>query len=178
MAVQGGLLALDLGTITGFAIGRVPPRPLTPLEANVAKPPQPESGIFIVAESGTAAGRYGCIYRDWLYQVINERRPGGIIFEAPILHRLTNPNTVRRLNGLVFVTQMLAFEHRIHWIREGQPSTVKKHISGNGGPGKEHVKAAILARGWQFVDDNAADALALWCYGCDLYVNERAAAAA
>ena len=42
--MAGGVLALDLATHTGWALGRLPRRPLLPKEARIQKPPKPQSG--------------------------------------------------------------------------------------------------------------------------------------
>jgi len=174
--MSGGVLSLDLATAVGFAVGRLPARPLTQLEAMALKPPQPVSGVFYVASPGTAVGPYLASYRSWLNGMLDEHQPAGLIFEAPILPRKTTPATVRKLVGLSGITQMVAHERGITWVREAQPSTVKRHICGDGGPGKSGVQRAILARGWTFSADDEADALALFDMAAHIHYRERAAA--
>jgi Holliday junction resolvasome RuvABC endonuclease subunit len=161
-----GVLALDLATIVGWCIGPLPRRPLTLIEATVQKPPQPLSGIFRVAAPGASVGRFLAGYGDWLQKMFEAHGPQGVIFESPILPQNCNVITSRKLIGLAGVTEM-------SWVREVQPSTVKLHISGYGGPGKEHVKQALISRGWSFADDNEADALAIHDFAGHLFAKER-----
>lgn len=172
---MGGVLALDLATVTGWAVGPLPRRPLTLLEATVRKPPQPLSGIQRIARPGTNVGKFLSNYADWLELMIEEHKPQGLIFEAPILPAHGNMVSTRKLVGLAGVTEMVAHDMGIRWVREGYPSQIKLHICGFGGPGKDGVKAAIRARGWSFADDNEADALALHDYAGHLFAQERAA---
>lgn len=170
----GGVIALDLATLLGFTVGRLPPRPLTQLEAAVLKPPKPLSGVHRIAPPGTPVGPFLLAYLRWLVGMVFEHEPDGMIYEKPILPSKTTPQTVEKLVGLAGITQMVAADHKIRWVRSAQPSTVKLHICGNGGPGKDGVQAAIIARGWAFIDDNEADALALHDYAGHLYARERA----
>lgn len=172
----GGILALDLATMTGWAVGRAPVHPLTQLEAAVARPPQPLSGAHRVAPPGTGVGPFLAAYRDWLGVMLDEHQPAGLIFESPILPRVTSPATVRKLTGLAGITQMIAHDRGIRWLREAQPSSVKRHICGDGGPGKAGVMRAIAERGWVVASDDEADALALLDYAAHLLLRERRAA--
>lgn len=169
----GGVIALDLATVLGYAVGRLPALPITQLEAIVTKPPKPLSGFHRVAQAGISVGEFLSAYADWFEGIVDEHQPTGIIFEAPILPAKTNPATVRKLVGLAGITQMLAFERGVRWVREAQPSSVKKHICGSGAPGKDGVQRAILERGWQFATDDEADALALWDYAAHIAYRER-----
>lgn len=173
---MAGVLALDLATVTGWAVGPLPKRPLTLLEATVRKPPQPLSGIFRVARPGTNVGKFLSNYGDWLERMITDHQVQGLIFESPILPAHSDMVATRKLVGLAGVTEMVAHDMGIRWVREGYPSQVKLHICGYGGPGKERVKQALMARDWSFADDNEADALALHDYAGHLYARERAAA--
>jgi len=174
--MAGGVFALDLATTTGWAIGRLPIRPLTPMEATVLKPPQPLSGVRRFGRPGCAVGSFADDAERWMVGMIAEHRPAGIIFEKPVLPTKTNPETVMRLNGLAVLLQMAAHRAGIAWTRTAQPSTIKKHFCGFGGPGKESVMAACLARGWSFTDDNEADALALWDFAATIAAREGLAA--
>jgi Holliday junction resolvasome RuvABC endonuclease subunit len=144
------------------------------LEACAAKPPQPLSGV---ARFSGDVGPFLSSFEAWLSKMLNQHRPGGIIFESPILPAETNPATVMKLNSLAGITQMVAFRRGIRWVRSAQPSTVKKHFSGSGKKGKQNVMDACRARGWVYEDDNMADALALWDFAATLFHGEKARAA-
>lgn len=168
----GGLLALDIATNTGWAYARVPHRLTTALEAAQAKPPQPQSGTYRVR--GVGIGPALDEYERWLTGLLNELRPAGVIFEAPVLSgRLTSLATARKLYGLAGLTEMVAHRAGIEWVREAQPASVKKHFAGNGRAKKPDMEAACRQRGWTFADDNEADALAVWDYGCAILHDER-----
>jgi Holliday junction resolvasome RuvABC endonuclease subunit len=171
-----GCLALDLGTNLGWTMGSFLARPLTLIEAATIKPKQPLSGAHRIAPPGTPVGRFLSLYADWLQKMIETHRPLGLAFESPILPKATSAQTVRKLMSLAGVTEMMGFDYGIRWIREAQPSSVKLHISGNGGPGKENVQNAIIARGWTFSTPDEADSLAVWDWAAHQYARERQAA--
>ena len=174
MAV-GGVLALDLATVSGFAVGRLPARPVTPMEMAVTKPPQPISGVKRIGEPGCSLGVFLDQAEQWGRLLFETYRPNGIIIEMPVLPARTTPSTVRKLMGLFGVFNMLAHRNGVVWVREAQPSTVKKFICGDGSPGKENVMRAISSFGWKYKTDDESDSLALWVYAADLYAKERAA---
>ncbi|RJF80932.1 hypothetical protein D3877_11900 [Azospirillum cavernae] len=174
--MAGGVLALDLATNTGWALGRLPLQPLLPIEARVQKPPQPMSGWVRFGAPGCSVGAFADAAERWGRAFLTEHQPTGMIIEKPILPQETNPDTVLKLNGLAAVFLMLAHRFSIRWVRNAQPSTVKKSFCGRGGPGKEGVQAECLARGWRFATDDEADALALLDYAGHLAAKERAAA--
>ena len=173
--MAGGVLALDMSSRLGFALARLPARPLTPLEMATIRPKQPMSGV--VKFSGEV-GPFLANFERWLNQMLDEHQPAGIAFESPILPTITTPQTVMKLMGLASVLLMTCHKRRIGWVRQAQPATVKKFISGHGGKGKERVMAAIDSFGWRYQTDDEADALALWCFAADLYAVERAKARA
>ena len=171
--MAGGVLALDLSSHAGWAIGRLPARPLTLMEAAVAKPPQPLSGV---AHFSGEVGPFLIAFEEWMNSMFDQHRPTGVIYESPVLPTLTTPQTVMKLMGLAGVLVMVCHRRRIQWVRQAQPSTVKLYFSGSGAKGKDNVKNACRARGWTVEDDNEADALALLDYAAFLYADERRAA--
>lgn len=175
MATPGGVLSLDLATNLGWAYGRLPAVLMTRAEAEKAKPPKPASGIYRVGKPGAEVGEFLTVFQSWLSGALGTLKPGGLIYELPILPQTTTPATVQKLMGLAGVAQMLAYQSGIPWVRSAQASSIKKHFCGSGRPGKEGVQAACIARGWIFRDDNESDALALWDYAATLYNQERAA---
>lgn len=171
--MAGGVLALDLATQTGWALGRLPAQPLTHMEAAQAKPPQPLSGTVRFGRPGCPVGEFADAAEAWITRMLAEHRPDGLIYEKPVLPAKTHPETVLRLNGLAVIVLMAATRAGIAWVRCAQPSAVKRHICGNGGPGKENVQAALRARGWRFETDDEADALALLDFAAALAAKER-----
>jgi Holliday junction resolvasome RuvABC endonuclease subunit len=170
---MGGILALDIATNLGWAWGYAPKHgPATALEAAAAAPAQPASGVYRVR--GDSLGEFLADYERWLGLVLDERQPGGLMFEAPILGKFTAFATARKLMSLAGLTELVAHRRGIPWVREAQPSTVKKHFTGSGKAKKPDMEAACLQRGWTFADDNEADALALFSYACSVVHAERA----
>ena len=169
---QGGLLALDIATRTGWAYGRIPVRGMTALEAVATKPPQPDSGVILV-RSRLGIGHFLSEFVDHLGELLDTRKPSAVVIEAPILPQTVNFETVRKLMAMAGLAEMLATQRGIRRLRFVQPSSVKKHFTGSGRAKKPDMEAACTSRGWVFVDDNEADALAIWDLGCDLYRKER-----
>lgn len=172
--MAGGVLALDLATHTGWALGRLPRRPLLPMEARIQKPPKPLSGWVRFGHPGCSVGEFADAAEAWGRAFLTEHQPSGLIYEKPILPADTNPETVLKLNGLATIMLMLAHRFSIRWVRNAQPSKVKVSFCGDGSPGKEGVQAECMARGWKFATDDEADALALLDYAGHLAAKERA----
>lgn len=84
-----------------------------------------------------------------------------------------NPIVLRRLLAMVGVVEATAFELRIP-CQEETSSRFIKFFTGRGSwPGGRVAKKAETIRvcqlhGWDVTDDNAADAIALWCFAEDL----------
>lgn len=142
--MTGNLLALDLGTDTGWALR--------------------QSGGLI--QSGTASfkpGRYdggGMRYlrfTRWLDEM-NEQPIAAIWFEEVRRHAGTDAAHV--YGGLMATLTAWAELSSIPY--EGVPvGTIKKHATGKGNANKDAMMAAARARGFSPGDDNEADALAL-----------------
>lgn len=174
--MAGGCAAFDLATTTGWAYGRLPRLPLTPLEAKALRPPKPLSGTVRFGREGASHGAFMQAAFTWFERFFTEHRPAGLIIEDTILPADTNILTIRRLNGLYGLAHMMAHRHGVRWIRGAAPSSVKKHFCGSGRPGKDGVLEECRARGWAFSDDNEADALALLDFAASLAATERLAA--
>ncbi|OAN53875.1 hypothetical protein A6A04_13360 [Paramagnetospirillum marisnigri] len=173
--MSGGLLALDLATVTGWAYAPIPAAPPpTELERAASLPPEPLGGTFRSGEPGCSVGRFLSLYGDWLARHLADLNPAGVIYEAPILPEQANHATTIKLMGLAAVTELICHRRRIPWVRTAQPSSVKLTFTGHGRATKDKMIAACKARGWTPIDDNHGDALALWEHGCGLVHTERA----
>lgn len=167
--MAGGLLSLDLATRLGWAHAPVPVEPLpTALEVASRPFPQPDGGMCRIGEPGCSIGRFMSLYGDWLWSKLDEFKPAGVIYEAPILPDVPNHTTAVKLMGLSALTEFIIHRRRIPWLSTAQPSSVKKSFTGRGRASKDEMIAACKARGWSAIDDNHADALALWVHGCGL----------
>lgn len=139
----GHILALDLGTNTGWAVRR--------------------DGVTVSGTASFKVGRYeggGMRYlrfQRWL----DEMGQGGldsIWFEEVRRHAGTDAAHV--YGGLLATLTSWAEHHGIPY--SGVPvGSIKKHATGKGNAPKEAMIAAAVARGLTPADDNEADALAL-----------------
>jgi hypothetical protein len=148
------ILALDLGTMTGWAMSL------------------PDGGIV----SGTVSfkpSRYdggGMRYvrfRAWLDGVAADTAGiGAIHFEEVRRHLSTDSSHV--YGGFLAMLTAWCEQHGIAY--QGVPAgTIKRFIAGRGNADKAAVLAAVRARGFNPIDDNEADAIAilLWTIETD-----------
>jgi len=138
------ILALDLGTTTGWAM-RAP------------------SGLVTSGRQSFKPGRYdggGMRYlrfSRWMDE-IGEGGLSGIWFEEVRRHAGTDAAHV--YGGLMATLTSWAELRGIPYA--GVPvGTIKKHATGKGNANKQAMIAAAVARGFAPADDNEADALAL-----------------
>lgn len=146
------LLALDLGTVAGWAM-RLP-------DGAVA--------------SGTMAfrpGRYeggGMRYlrfRTWLDELKRSAPDLGAIFFEEV-RRHAGTDAAHIYGG--FLAHLAAWCEQKRIPYQGVPvGTVKRHVTGKGNATKEAVIAAVKARGYAPADDNEADAIAILLWALD-----------
>lgn len=154
MTMIGPILALDIATITGWAIG--------PINATA-----PLNGSHRIAAPGADIAYTLVKFERWLLDFLTVKTPSLVVFEAPVPRSAAHGfQTARKLLGLIAVCELVCFRSGIQ-CREAAIQTVRKHFCGNGRADKEAVQAMCAARGWAFADDNAADALALWSYSAE-----------
>ncbi len=164
--MTGGILALDLATITGWAYGPAAP-PRLALGARAAGGyEQPDSGSFRVAVKGRPDGVFFASFQGWLEARLTGSRPTMVVWEAPIIgrHGKINRHTIYRLTGLAVVCDLTCHMFHIAETAEVAPATIKKHATGNGRADKRAMQDQALLMGWAFGDDNEADALWLHDY--------------
>ncbi len=140
------ILALDLGTVTGFA--------LKPSDGTIA------SGTVSFRPSRYDGGgmrylRFGA----WLNQLAADTGGVGVVhFEEIRRHLSTDAAHVH--GGLLATLTSWCEQQAIPY--QGVPvGTIKRHVTGKGNAGKAEVIAAVRARGYAPCDDNEADALAI-----------------
>lgn len=173
----GGLLALDLATVVGWATCPLDYRPRTPLEVRHLGP---AAGVFHgswrVAPVGTPLAPFLDRFATGLDNMIALHAPSILVFEAPIMHAgHTSIDTARRLMGMACVTELIAYRRQIATVRECNVATVKKHWTGSGRAEKADMIRAARERGFEPKDDNAADALALMDLAAASFLKRRAA---
>lgn len=142
----GALMALDLGTTTGFA--------LKTSDGAIA------SGTVSFRPSRYDGGGMRYLrFRGWLDSIAEDSGlPGAIYFEEVRRHLSTDSAHV--YGGLLAILTSWCEQHGIAY--QGVPvGTIKRHITGKGNSDKAAVIAAVRARGFNPTDDNEADALAI-----------------
>ena len=161
------ILALDLATVTGWAVA-VPPYHVAPTPreeaAGMAVPLRVSGAKSFRAHSGNIGACADAFVR-WLDEMVSDHKPDLIVFEAPFAGAVRNANTGRMLFGFCALAEMVAYRHEIR-VLECNNATVKKHATGSGRADKKQMVAAARARGWNPQDDNEADALWLLDYAC------------
>ena len=145
--MTGPILALDLGTTTGWAL----------------------LGTNDIISSGSVSFRPGRFdgggmrflrFSNWLSEL--DRMGGELLksiwFEEVRRHAGTDAAHV--YGGFMGTLTAWAERHGVPY--EGVPvGTIKKHVTGKGNANKAAVMAAVQALGYAPADDNEADALAL-----------------
>jgi Holliday junction resolvasome RuvABC endonuclease subunit len=143
---SGALLALDLGTTTGWALK--------------ASDEFISSGTVSLKSSRYDGGgmRYLRLRR-WLDELQRDAGPiGAIHFEE--VRRHIGTDAAHIYGGLLGVLSAWCEEHGVAY--QGVPvGTIKAFATGRGNADKAAVIAAVRARGFSPVDDNEADAIAI-----------------
>ena len=159
MTFTGRVLALDLATVTGFAIG-VP-------GAN------PRCGHVRFSKPGSTRAVAFRAFRDWLDDQWGKREeiPDLVVYESPAVPSFmagkTNIDTTRLLFGLV--AHLEEWAHHKTELREATVSQVRAHFIGSNMKAKI-AKPLTLERcrdiGWEVATTDEADAAALWSFQC------------
>lgn len=159
--MNGGILALDIATTTGWAEGLTGERPV--------------SGSIRLAPPGSShAAVYGAMLA-FLGARLSTFRYRLVVFEAPLDPRwkgaMTNTNTARLLLGLPAVVEAVAYQTGHHHPKEVTSREVRKHMLGFC-PKSAEAKPLVIAKarqmGFNPKDDNEADALMVWHYARDI----------
>ncbi len=146
------ILALDLGTTTGWALS-LPDGSVT--HGFVSFKPQRFEG----------GGMRYLRFRRWLDEVLAATAPqtalaglGGVFFEE--VRRHLGADAAHAYGGFLATLTAWCEHHQIPY--KGVPvGTIKRHVTGKGNAGKSEVVTAMKARGYVVADDNEADALAV-----------------
>lgn len=152
------ILALDLATRTGFALGGINDRTLTSGSVAFGKPGAPPGAIFSRC-------------RSWVADFVLTAKPTIVVFEQPLVPMFkvgqTNFSTIRILVGLAAIVEEQLYGSGIQ-VSEARVSDIRRHFIGTHKHGRAAAKSMTIMAcrrlGWSPVDDNAADAMALWHY--------------
>lgn len=139
------ILALDLGTKTGYALRR---RDGTVIHG---------TAIFSPRKSWTPGQRWQQ-FRVWLSDFMRENDVHVLAYED--VRRHVGTDAAHAYGAFLAITQMLAdsFGARLAPVGVG---TIKKAWTGKGNAGKDEMIAEAKRRGFRPDTDNAADALAV-----------------
>jgi Holliday junction resolvasome RuvABC endonuclease subunit len=143
--MQNTLLALDLGTRTGFCIGTA--------EHQV-------SGVWDLKNDRFSGGGMRYVrFRSKLNEMRAAYPVSRVVFEEVRRHAGTDAAHV--YGGFMATLMAWCEEHGVPY--EGIPvGTIKKHWTGKGNANKAQMIAECQRRGMAIVDDNEADAVALF----------------
>jgi len=140
------LLALDLGTTTGFAI-RTGDRAIT-------------SGTISFRPSRYDGGGIRYLrFSSWLDALVRDIGSIGCVHYEEV-RRHIGTDAAHIYGG--FLATLTAWCEQRSVAYQGVPvGTIKRHVTGKGNADKAAVIAAVRARGFNPTDDNEADALAI-----------------
>ena len=160
------ILALDLGTSTGFAHGRGDSLPVVD---SVTMP-----------TTGDDVGAFLAFFRGWFVPTVRRLEPEFLVFEAPILpaskwnaetkkvEGQTNLMTTRKLQSLAGVLELMCKDLELPCF-EVHLGTAKKALTGNGAARKSDMLQSARRQGLELSAGNAAfdeaDAFAIWLVG-------------
>ncbi len=146
------ILALDLGTTTGWALSGQT-HPVTSGSENF-KPQRFEGG-----------GMRYLRFKRWLTEIKQSVDTlDSVYFEE--VRRHVGVDAAHAYGGFLATLTAWCEHHQIPY--QGVPvGTIKKHATGKGNASKDDMIAAAKARGFDPVDDNESDALALLHWALD-----------
>ena len=164
------VLALDLATTSGWALGRVGSR-------------EPACGSTRFGSKGASQQMIFMHCMEWITEFLKDRHPDLIAIEdaLPIQAIARSrggwsramaraPNSL--LAGLDAIVQAVAGKAGIYKINKHQVALVRSHFIGSNTHPRDEAKfyteRKCRSLGWMPNDDNAADALALWDFQCSL----------
>jgi Holliday junction resolvasome RuvABC endonuclease subunit len=141
------VLALDLGTRTGYAIYK---------EGTII------GGTQKLRHCKNASGLRFVHFRRWLIATIATHNIYSVFFERVVRHKGTAAAHV--YGGFMYMLAAVCEEMQIKCT--GLPvGMIKKFMTGKGNATKDEMIAAAKLRGFNPIDDNAADALAILLTG-------------
>lgn len=160
MTYPSQILALDLAAKTGWALGYVTDK-------------EPESGSIRFAKEGASMAAVFSACRLYLQDFLTMHPEIGlVVFEAPVnplvFRGARRPETARHLMGIAAVVEELLYTLGKYDVREAEVRQVRTHFLGSNKHKRAAAKELTIQTchrlGWKPIDDNAADALALWSY--------------
>jgi hypothetical protein len=154
------ILALDLASVSGWAIGEPGGKPA-------------HGSIRFAAKGASHEAIFANAFH-WMSGMMLDNAPKLVVWEAPLpgfkSGKTTNDVTTV-LFGLPAVIGAAAYIHNLYDCRKADTAAVRHHFIGcnpKRAIAKPMVVRQCFAMGWEVADDNEADALATWSYMCAL----------
>lgn len=146
------ILAFDLATNTGVAVGRAGDKPALSTE--------------VMGLSGEPHGTRFAQCMRMTKRLILQHSPDLIAVEEAIVSgAVGDANRAKMALGLRGAVFAIAHIHHIRCV-EYPVQTIRKHFIGRGNLASEPAKVAVMSRcrllGWRFSNDNESDAAAVW----------------
>lgn len=146
---QGGILALDLSTRTGWAYG-------------VPGGGKPIFGTWVLGSSSADLAAPWAALGDNLGAAIALHDPSLVVVEAPLpAMRQRSENIARLLIGMAVVAELVCWRRHVEYA-EQDAGTIRSKLMSKARPEKSEIIAWCRKQGHDVVDDNAADALCVW----------------
>lgn len=152
------IMTLDLAKRTGFAIG-------------YPGDEKPISGSILFASDGASHEAIFAKALGWFSSTIREHKPDVVVWEAPLPTSFSQGHTTVKVTSILFglpaIVGAVAYLLGIYELRTADVRDVRRFFIG-GNPKREIAKKLTMQQcrmmGWDFADDNEADALAIWAY--------------
>ena len=165
------VMAFDLATHSGWACG--------------SSGEQPRSGVITLKKAGARREVAFANFVAWLQERIPEHQPDLIVKEAPLaleaFHIVrSSEDNVRIQFGLHAILEAMAERFGVD-VLDAPMASVRKHFIGHSHMGERaKTKGAVVQRchvlGYMpkdCMDDNRADALAVWDWACAVHGRQR-----
>ena len=149
MTTARSWLALDLATRAGWAFGAGDGRPF-------------RFGTWVLPSGARDPAETWAGLMEALTDIFAVMQPTDVVIEAPLLAQASNSsqNTAVLLMGLASTARLFCYWRDIQPVLS-RPGDVRKALCGNYYAKKPEIVSWCRARGYDVVDDNAADALLL-----------------
>ena len=155
-ALNVNILALDLGTKTGYALRRRDGR-------------VQHGTVNFTPRKGWSEGQKWVRYRAWLASIMRDEQIHRVAYELVIRHEVKGRplwDAAHAYGAFQAITHMVCDSFNVDAIGVNL-ATVKKSFTGSGRAKKEDMMVQAKARGFKVVDDNDADALAILHWAVD-----------
>ncbi len=144
---MSGIFTIDTGLTTGWAYMFQSNSPI-------------EFGAWELGGGIKEAGKSFAAMEKILDANLTVYKPKLIVKEAPIKTRYDTVEKLALMYGLHAIVELLAYKHG-SLLTEIDPRTLKKQFAGNGNADKDDMIHVCRSKGFDVLDHNSADAIAL-----------------